>query len=159
MSTLGINNAISREQCSCAATYYSAPDEHIEGRDSCKGTDGKAVPCCTCPIGSICEGGGISLGDLPIYPGFYRRSPDSVDVRRCPDAAANCSGLSQCLYSSSGCRGGDNHSTICQEGLAGIYCLLCTEDYSFYVDVYKAPSVPAALAKLIWDTRSAKARR
>lgn len=132
-STLGINNAVSLEACSCSAQYYFAPDEHIQGRDSCKASDGKVVPCCTCPIGSICEEGGISLGKLPIFPGFYRRAADTVDVRRCPDAAANCSGLSQCLESSSGCRGGNNQSTICHEGLKGIYCLLCAEEYHFYV--------------------------
>jgi hypothetical protein len=132
-STLGINNAISVDSCSCAATYYLANDDHIQGRDSCKGTDGNVVPCCTCPIGSICEEGAISLDDLPVAPGFFRRSPETVDVRRCPDAAANCSGLSQCLQSTSGCRGGNNYSTICQPGLTGTYCLLCAEEYHFYV--------------------------
>jgi hypothetical protein len=51
----------------------------------------------------------------------------SLDLRRCPDAATNCSrtGSAVCPFSTSGCRGGMKAQSYCAEGLDGPFCRLC----------------------------------
>ena len=89
--------------------------------------------CCTCPVGSDCSGGAITLADLPILPGYFRRSFDHIDVRRCPDAAANCrGGKSTCLSTTSACQGGRSHDAICRPGLTGIFCRSCVEADEYF---------------------------
>ena len=98
-----------------------------EGRSEC------IYPCCTCPIGTSCDDlASITLYDLPVKSGYFRLSLDTIDVRRCPDAAANCTGKSECSFSSSGCAGGRSID-LCQPGLHGPFCRLCKEPYHFYV--------------------------
>jgi hypothetical protein len=65
-----------------------------------------------------------------------------VDVRRCPDAEANCTDSPECPESTSGCRGTVNYNWVglasrledeadgssslgCYDDLAGTFCLLC----------------------------------
>jgi len=78
--------------------------------------------------------GQISLERLPISPGYFRLGNDNADVRRCPDAGANCSGLSECLGTTSGCAGGRGQGVeTCRLGLTGTYCRACVEPAHFYV--------------------------
>ena len=77
-----------------------------------------------------------------IKRGYYRLDDRSVDVRRCPDAATNCSDSPECLESTSGCRGTVNQSRTsggrrlqpeatsdgslgCYDDLTGAFCSLC----------------------------------
>lgn len=94
----------------------------------------------------------ISLADLPIMPGYFRREA-SVDVRRCPDAAANCPiGHSVCPQSTSGCQGGRDHASLCRPGLTGIFCRACvpneteTRFYLSAADGRNASCAPCAKA-------------
>ena len=49
-----------------------------------------APPHARSPVGTECTQSGVTLLDVPIKPGYFRLSARSMDVRRCPDAAANC---------------------------------------------------------------------
>ena len=122
-STLGRSGQTSVDACFCAPLFYLAPETmDVASRDECLDR------CCTCPVGSDCSGGAITLADLPILPGYFRRSFDHIDVRRCPDAAANCrGGKSTCLSTTSACQGGRSHDAICRPGLTGIFCRSCVE--------------------------------
>ena len=101
------------------------------------------VNCTLCPSGSDCHNAaGFTTATLPIKRGYYRLHNRSVDVRRCPDAAVNCSDSPECPESTSGCRGTVNYSLAldacrredtakssnslgCYKGLMGPFCLLC----------------------------------
>ena len=96
-------------------------------------------PCTPCPIGADCSAGAATLGRLRLYPGYYRLSNASADVRRCPDAGGlplNCS--SGCVTprgyplveTTSGCLGGADVHGQCRDGLGGLFCLLCIGDVS-----------------------------
>ena len=92
------------------------------------------VVCLECPVGTDCAAGS-TLEQLPLVRGFYRINHDTTDVRKCPDAAANCSttfGTSLC-ESSSGClggtdaSGGPSGSGLCMPGLEGAFCRTCIQ--------------------------------
>ena len=62
----------------------------------------------------------------PVLRGHYRPSNRSTDVRRCPDASANCTDSAACQHSTSGCKGTINGgSSPCYSELDGLFCLLC----------------------------------
>ena len=126
-STLGRAGSTSVDECSCAGGFYKAGIDHTEGREQC------IERCCSCPVGTDCMAGDIALSHIPLKPGYFRRSNATVDVRRCPDASANCSGMSECLESSSGCRGGELSEGVCMPGLTGAFCRLCIEPLHYYV--------------------------
>ena len=123
--------------CRCKAGWYnSAPA-------------GAPVECTDeCPIGTDCSSAGYDLASLPVKTGYYRLNEWSADVRRCPDAASNCSNAVECKESTSGCRGTvhrsegnvsasggrslqadetdrNTSSTGCNDGLTGTFCMLC----------------------------------
>lgn len=114
------------DECFCQSGYYK-----MELNDS--------LQCVECPQGTACyleERGAPGLAYVPIRPGYYRRSPVSDDIQRCPDSAANCSGgAPECIESTSGCRGTvapryadilwSNTSGGCQPTLTGVFCQLC----------------------------------
>ena len=132
-STLTLEGRTSIDDCACSRTFYLAPPTmNLTGmEDECE------ERCCACPIGTDCPGG-VTLANLPVVPGYYRRSPDQIDVRRCPDAAANClPGDSICAESTSACQGGRNAtnatSEMCHSGLTGIFCRACVEPFEFFV--------------------------
>ena len=78
------------------------------------------------PVGTDCEGG-ATLDRLPVSTGFYRLSNATVDVRKCPDADANCStnfGKRGCT-STSACIGGTDAEGLCEPSLAGPFCRMC----------------------------------
>ena len=96
------------------------------------------VDCKVCPVGTDCHRGS-TLEALPLVRGFFRVGDDSIDVRKCPDANANCSttfGTDVCV-STSGCVGGKNATELCAPGLNGTFCRTCLQDVSgahtFYV--------------------------
>ena len=127
--------ATSWEACVCKTGFY----------DDGRGSD--RVNCILCPSGSDCsQSVGVDLASLPVKRGYYRLNESSIDVRRCPDAATNCTGSPECLESTSGCRGTVNQSALavagrrldgddddertrgalgCVEGLSGTFCRLC----------------------------------
>jgi hypothetical protein len=94
----------------------------------------------------------ITLANVPVVTGYYRRSADQIDVRRCPDAAANCpGGQSVCENSTSACAGilspgqipapGQIPGEVCRclNGvcLNGTFCRTCTEPDTYYVKAKK----------------------
>ncbi|KAL3925719.1 MAG: hypothetical protein SGPRY_003584 [Prymnesium sp.] len=100
------------EACVCEAGYYNT-----------------SATCAVCPSGTDCLAPGITLETLPVRPGYYRLSNKSVDVRRCPDALADCIDSTECATNSSGCAGELRLDLLmrgCHDGLEGTYCLLCT---------------------------------
>lgn len=123
-STLGIQNASSREQCKCDVDQFD--NSFITGADQ--------PDCRQCRVGTSCPEKGTTLETLPLSPGFWRASAASLDVRRCPDAAENCASAI-CDNSSSGCRGGVDSSAYCASSLDGPLCRLCKNvtDRVYYV--------------------------
>jgi hypothetical protein len=83
--------------------------------------NGTNIDCRPCPVGTACVGGATLL-ELPIEPAYFRLSNTTLDVQKCTDFAANCSGTAGTFrcQSSSGCRG-----SSCAPGLTGIFCQLC----------------------------------
>ena len=126
-STHGQSGVVSRELCLCSPENYLAPDGFPLGPE-CRDR------CCTCPVGTDCSEGAIALANLPVNPGYFRRFDDQIDVRRCPDAAANCpSGQTTCQNSTSGCAGGRDIETICRPGLKGVFCRQCNDPAHYYL--------------------------
>ena len=146
------------DQCYCEAGYYDTA-----------GT--KPVECVPCFIGTACTSAyaqaqtGVTLATLPIAPGYYRLSNASSDVRRCPDAAANCSDAPECPETTSGCVGtlavdapappesdgtpaaaarrlqeaGEAGSRIgCHANLTGVFCRLCSASLDGVKTYYSA---------------------
>lgn len=121
--------------CLCKAGYYDGAEA------------AKEVVCLTCPSGTACDKPGHTLGSLPVLPGYFRLDNGSADVRRCPDAKANCSDSYACLTSTSGCRGtieatmtagdtgrrrlAESSDTAAREGcrpqLTGVFCRRCVQ--------------------------------
>jgi hypothetical protein len=98
--------------CLCNVGFYDANDRR----------DG--VNCSRCVAGTVCATAGTSLSSLNIQRGYWRASPASTDVRRCPDAGENCVSAG-CDDSSSGCHGGVESSSYCAPTLEGPLCRLC----------------------------------
>ena len=119
--------SVSIEQCVCTADHY---DE----------LEGGGVRCKLCPSGSQCDDDGIALSTLPIKRGYYRHSNASVDVRRCPDAAANCADAPECKESTSGCRGTVDGGALCYPKLTGVFCRVCASRDDGKLAYYKAAS-------------------
>ena len=132
--------------------------------------EGPDVSCALCPSGSDCVLAGTTLAAIPIYRGYYRRSPNTIDIRRCPDAGTNCGNKYVCPQTTSGCRGtvvarnetsrrlqSDNAPSElgCADGLTGLYCMLCDRK-AFREPVYYAPATESDIAKckLCGDTLS-----
>ena len=139
-SSVAFVDGESPEDCVCKAGFY---DNATTG----------LVQCLECPSGTNCMLAGTTLSTLPVKPGYYRLSRTSIDVRRCPDAAKNCSEASECEHSSSACRGitqdagrgasGRGRRRLvqaddvydwrvaealgCAPGLAGPFCQLCAD--------------------------------
>ena len=131
-STLDKDAATSPDDCVCGENYYRAFADHIHGRRGCTLHPQGGAGCCTCPVGTDCEGG-TPLQGLPLRRGYFRLNGVSADVRRCPDAAANCTGRNECPWSTSGCHGGPNASEICMPTLTGVFCRSCESDEHYYV--------------------------
>ena len=116
-----ISASTSLKTCVCKPGYYDAAGERNEAEcEICKGgTDCKA------------DVKGITLATLPLLPGYFRSSPLSDDLRRCPDFGEG----SGCVGGLSGAGEGP-----CKENLKGPYCTLCnvTDASSFYYDSSKS---------------------
>ena len=141
-------NSTSRADCICDAEFYDANasmavdqdliDAMIAAGPSAVYPDpvtmmAAVIDCQLCPVGTNCEEG-ETLEGLPLERGFYRVGDDSTDVRKCPDADANCSttfGSDECV-SSSGCVGGTDAAALCAPGLSGTFCRTCRQDETFY---------------------------
>ena len=132
-TTLG-DASTSKDSCVCDPGLYYSPDSKV---------------CVPCPFGVRCPSIGTTVETLHIERGYYRLSNASTDVRRCPDAAVNCSDAPECLESTSGCRGGTSGTTAiarrrleggllppgpeeslelisgCSASLTGVFCQLC----------------------------------
>ena len=120
-STTLRQGATSIEECICIPGYYNNL------------TYGVCIPC---PVGTLCPDAGVTLLTLPLKKGYYRASALSTDVRKCADAATNCSSATTtvCEYTSSGCRGGSNFDTYCAPGLSGRFCMLCNNDTDVFYE-------------------------
>lgn len=139
-STASFDGRTSRQDCICSEGFFYAHENFTQGRPECTPPgSSEATPCCTCPVGTGCDlnfiaEGRIALEHLPIMPGYFRLDDTTADVRRCPDAAVNCSGESECPWSTSGCAGGRGRGAeTCRPGLHGTYCRVCVEPLHFYV--------------------------
>ena len=76
-TTVGLASA-SLDDCVCERGYFDADE-------------GTSVTCELCASGTSCNTAGTTLATLPVKRGYYRRLLSTTDVRRCPDAAVNCS--------------------------------------------------------------------
>ena len=137
-STTDNVSSSSINDCKCQHSFYDA-------------LEGSNVSCATCPWGTNCEVG-ATLHQLDLFKGYWRTQDISLDVRRCPDAASNCSatGQSRCDASTSGCRGGPNANASCAYGLEGPFCRLC-ELNNTGIMVYR-PATTRAVAHCVGST-------
>jgi len=118
-------NCSSISVCGCVEGFY----EHNMTQKWITGQ----VDCRVCPSGSDCHSVGTALSNVPIKRGYFRLTKDSVDIRRCPDAASGCSNKPECEESNSGCLGSvdrdkmasEVQENLCRPGLAGPFCRLC----------------------------------
>ena len=95
-ATTRAQNSSSRDACICNAGFYM----------------NKSRECERCPIpGTRCTELGATLARLPIEPGYWRISRESVDVRACPDerkeGGSGCTGDpdAQCAFGLTGVSG------------------------------------------------------
>ena len=90
-ATLGIQisgwiqifGALCSVSCHCSSPPFSA---HFTSPTP---TSTAIRHCQVCPTGTACEGA-ATLDELPLQRGYYRIDDNSTDVRKCPDADANC---------------------------------------------------------------------
>jgi len=133
--------ARSSSSCVCKAGYY----------DSGSTSEGGALACQSCPAGTSCNNPGATLVKLPLQAGYFRLHNQSIDVRKCPDSGANCSNVPVCAMSTSGCVGSANENgseaaaSGCNDGLEGVFCLLCTLNNGSRV--YYSPASNSARAQ------------
>ena len=113
--------SVSVDDCQCEAGFYN--DMDIPGVEPL---------CLPCRVGMECIGG-ATLSRLQLDPGYWRRTNSTLDIRRCPDAGENCSSLSECANTTSGCR--MSGVEACLPGLTGTFCRLCADsNNSYYVE-------------------------
>ena len=103
--------------CLCERGFYN------------NGTQG-ATDCLECPVGVDCAFGS-TLTNLALVRGYFRRTKDTIDVRRCPDG----------LSSGTGCVGGTTDP--CAPTLSGVFCQLCR---NASVPVYYAAATKSSSA-------------
>ena len=127
-STTAVGGSTGADACACIAGYFL--DTRGSGNTS-GGGSGSGSACEACPVGTDCAAGSSVLEGLKLKSGFYRISPTSIDVRRCPDAGGgevNGTWVSSKGYGLSGCLGGEDFALQCRDGLEGVFCSQCIEN-------------------------------
>lgn len=131
-TTNGLLGRTNLADCLCQSDFYNAA------------THAGEVGCSPCPSGTNCSVAGSTLATLPIKSGYFRLHAGSLDVRRCPDAASNCTESPECPESTSGCRGtvhltpqlSINRADVNCTGSVAIACILrCAQCFGADVDV------------------------
>ena len=119
-------NSTAIGECVCDREYYASAG--FAGGSNASG----GVVCTPCGVGMTCPQQlvGITLETIPIKVGYYRASITTADVIRCPDAGAGCDAERECPESKSGCRGGRDTASACNDGLTGTFCRLCLPTYA-----------------------------
>ena len=74
-------------QCDCMQGYVNVQMDPRE-----------PAQCQLCSSGTECDVRGVTVPTLPLRIGYYRLSPVSLDVQRCPDANENCPLTDDGLY-------------------------------------------------------------
>ena len=118
-TTQRVENATRFEQCLCQADYFFNASSLAGSRNAA---------CARCGVGTDCRELGSARSTLPLVPGYWRPSNESLDIRQCPDATAGCAfsdDVGVCDSSTSGCIGGRDVDSLCAPGLSGPLCLLC----------------------------------
>jgi len=117
-------SSTSPDECVCQAEYFDTRREVTASNDGV----GLDVFCKRCFVGTSCPDNevGITLASLPLSAGYWRPTPWSVDIQRCPDAERSCgqAGASECQ---SGCLGGNDPAKACRGDLYGTFCQLCPD--------------------------------
>lgn len=145
----------SRSQCVCQSGRYN--NETTPG----------SVNCVPCIVGVNCTNAS-SVRTLAIELGYWRPTPTSIDVRRCPDSTAGCANSDEagvCRESTSGCLGGtflqadpgrrlvgagnDGAAAgpLCRRGLSGAFCRACPDNDDSAPWVYYKPATQTEFAK------------
>ena len=117
-NAVSVQGASRVAECQCNAEYYN---------------NASGIPkCIRCGAGAACKVGvrGVTVATLPLKAGYWRLSPESTEIKRCPDAAHG---------NDSACVGGDGTSTpaktrrqlgssnACRDTTTGPYCQLCDD--------------------------------
>ena len=118
-TTTGVDAADSPDHCLCNEDYF----------DNVSLTDTEPQ-CVAVPNRHPLSSAWRHRQSLDIERGYWRPSIESLEVRRCPDAAVGCTDAFQCNASHSGCRGiGAGNESVgplgCHPTLDGPYCRLC----------------------------------
>ena len=113
------NGADDPSLCICLREFFDSRPRGVAGSPTCE----------PCRVGTLCPDLGTTRTNLRIDVGHWRLSAESLDVRRCPDAAIGCR-ASVCNETRSGCRGSDDTDALCAPGLTGPFCRLCVVNTS-----------------------------
>ena len=117
-NAVSVQGASRVAECQCNAGYYNARSAS------------ETPECVLCGAGAVCKVRGVTVATLPLKAGYWRLSPESTEIKRCPDAAHD---------SDSACVGGDGTSTpaktrrqlgssnACRDTTTGPYCQLCDD--------------------------------
>ncbi|KAL1499130.1 hypothetical protein AB1Y20_013641 [Prymnesium parvum] len=117
----------------CAAGFY-----HADGGAALE--EGSTPDCRACPTGATCPWD-ATHATLRLSDGYWRASPRSLQLLRCPDA----------LLAPSPCRGGDAADGYCREGYAGPRCELCANASHYFSSgrCEECPGVPDRVGLLV----------
>ena len=117
-NAVSVQGASRVAECECNARYYN------------ERSASETPKCMLCGAGAACKVRGVTVATLPLDAGYWRLSPESTEIKRCPDAAHG---------NDSACVGGDGTSTpaktrrqlgssnACRESTTGPYCQLCDD--------------------------------
>ena len=118
-NAVSVQGASRVAECQCNAEYYN---------------NASGIPkCIRCGAGAACKVGvrGVTVATLPLKAGYWRLSPESTEIKRCPDAAHG---------SESACVGGEGtsapaatrrqlgSSNACRASTTGPYCQVCDDE-------------------------------
>jgi hypothetical protein len=113
-STTILNGTIaaSNETCVCDAGYFMHSSDGEHELQYCA----KIADVLKFPESVDADVDSVDIATLPLAPGFWRVSRDSIDIRQC--------------FSPDACLGGPDPEVSCAEGHTGAYCGVCVDGYS-----------------------------
>ena len=132
------NASVSFDACVCNKGFFADTRiltilQGLRAADQMKSIDFRlnaSLFCHNCVSGAACRAGddetadSITLETLPLLPGYWRNSPQSLDIRSCGDRASG---------TTPGCRGGVGEP--CKDWLAGPLCTECNVSSGRFYDI------------------------
>jgi hypothetical protein len=102
----------SKEQCRCNLRYMKIGEN-------------ESLACQKCPVGANCSTIGVTLRELPLFPGYWRWRRDVADVKRCPGYSHGSANTTGCAGHVTGAGEDEFGNDYCKQKLVGPYCSVC----------------------------------